>query len=85
MRKGGSCGYADVLDSDLVCAYADVTGCEPTVLMVGAPKCPQLGRDLSAMYAAGKLERSVVGLGNGDSSIGFPKWVYSYSLKGTPG
>jgi len=77
MRKGGSCGYADVLDSDLVCAYADVTGCEPTVLMVGAPKCPQLGRDLSAMYAAGKLERSVVGLGNGDSSIGFPKWVYS--------
>lgn len=81
MREGGEKAFADVLDSDLVCAYADATGAMATVGMVGAPRCPQLGRDLAAMFSAGRLTRSPVGLPAGDASSGFPKWVYSYSLK----
>ncbi len=81
MAQGGQRQYADVLDSDLVCAYADATGAVCKFLMVGAPRCAQLGRDLAAMYAAGHLNRTSMGLPAGDSSIGFPKWVYSYSLK----
>lgn len=81
MAQGGARQFADVLDSDLVCAYADATGATCTTGLVGAPRCPQLGRDLSAMYAAGRLHRQPVGLPAGDASMGFPKWVYSYCLK----
>lgn len=82
----GQCGHqnVDVLDSDFVCAYADATGAVAYMQHVGAPRCKQLGRDLSAMFAVGRLQRSPTGLPTGDASMGFPKkWVYSYSL-GTP-
>jgi len=80
LAQGGARQFADVLDSDLVCAYADATGAACATGLIGAPRCPQLGRDLSAMYAAGRLLRKPVGLPAGDALMGFPKWVYSYSL-----
>ncbi len=81
MTQGGERAFANVLDSDLVCAYADATGATVEMMMVGAPRCSQLGRDLSAMFSAGMLSRSASGLPGGDASMGFPKWVYTYSLR----
>lgn len=81
MAQGGAHQFADVLDSDLVRAYVDATDAVCATGQIGAPRCPQLGRDLAAMYAAGRLLRKAVGLPAGDASMGFPKWVYSYSLK----
>jgi hypothetical protein len=80
MGGGGAKANVDVLDSDFVCAYADATKAHATVGMVGAPRCKQLSKDLSAMFAAQRLTRSAVGLPAGDASMSFPKWVYSYSL-----
>lgn len=81
MEQGGEREHADVLDTALVNAYVEATGAAATLCSIGAPRCPQLGRDLGAMYAAGVLTRSSVGMPAGDSSMGFPKWIYSYSLK----
>ena len=71
----------DIVDSDFVCAYGDA---HPDVLcavqFVGAPSCPQLGKDLGRMCALGRLTRKAVGMPPGFASDGFPKWVYSYSL-----
>jgi hypothetical protein len=81
MRGGRpGCENVDVLDSDFVCEYADATGAEARIEHVGAPRCAQLGRDLSALFAAERLSRTPVGLSAGDASMGFPKWVYTYSL-----
>lgn len=73
--------YGDVLDSELVLSYCEATGADSELMHIGSPRCRQLGRDLSAMYAMGRLKRSATGLPAGDSSMGFPKWVYYYSLK----
>jgi len=81
LANGGSHQFADVLDSDLVVAYVEATGASCTYTMIGAPRCPQLSRDLAAMHADDKLARQSIGLPAGDASMGFPKWVYSYSLK----
>lgn len=81
LAHGGAHQFADVLDSDLVGAYVAATGASCTYTMIGAPRCPQLGRDLATMHADGLLDRQSVGLPAGDASMGFPKWVYSYSLK----
>lgn len=70
----------DILNNDFVCAYAEATEAQVTPVRFGAPKCKQLARDLGAMFAAGKLTRSATGMPSGDSSMGFPKWVYSYGL-----
>lgn len=75
--------YCNVLDSAFVGAYIDFTGAPFDLQPFGADKCPQLGRDLSALYKAGKLSRYATGLGPGDASMGFPKWVYSYRLTAT--
>jgi hypothetical protein len=72
--------WVDILDSDFVLAYAEATHAQLVHMQVGAPKCKQLARDLGAMFAVGKLERAAVGMPAGDSSMGFPKWVYSYGL-----
>jgi hypothetical protein len=36
------------------------------------------------MHADEKLARQSIALSSGDGSMGFPKWVYSYSLKPQP-
>jgi hypothetical protein len=69
----------DVLDREFVEGYVDATGAKVKVMPFGADKCAQLGRDLSAMFRAGRLSRWANGIWGG-SSEGFPRWVYSYSL-----
>jgi hypothetical protein len=81
MRDGRpSHEVVDILDSDFVCGYVDATDASVQFQHLGAPRCAQLGRDLSKMFAAGRLARSPAALPSGDASMGFPKWVYSYSL-----
>lgn len=80
LSKGGRQSFADILDADLVRAYVAATGVSASETGIGAPRCPQLGRDLSAMFAGGVVRRSRVGLPAGDASMGFPKWVFSYYL-----
>jgi hypothetical protein len=71
--------YVDVLDAEFVDAFAEATGAKVVVMPYGADKCGQLGRDLSAMFKAGRLGRWACGIWGG-SGEGFPKWVYSYHL-----
>lgn len=69
----------DVTYSDFVIDYIEATDAKHEVLFMGAPRCPQLGRDLGAMYAAGILERHTTGL-EGMAGMGFPRWVWVYYL-----
>lgn len=70
----------DVLDSDFVVAYVEATNAHAVMKFIGAPYCAQLSRDLGSMFKKGTLKRTPVGLAPGDASMGFPKWVYVYSL-----
>lgn len=80
LREGGPYAAANVLDAELVFSYVEATGADCDLMPFGAPRCRQLGRDLAALFAAGRLTRSTVGLAAGDAAMGFPKWVYSYRL-----
>ena len=71
----------DVLNSEFVDDYSRATEAETSRMTIGAAKCKQLGRDLSHLYRNGRLDRYSTGLPAGDSSMGFPKWVYTYQLK----
>lgn len=62
MQKYGS---ADVLNRDLVDEYLSVTGANFKIVFFGAPKCPQLGRDLSRMARLGYAKRRTTGKGWG--------------------
>lgn len=73
-------GRVDVLNSDFVVDYAEYTGSKAAVQFFGAPRCPQLGADLGRMHREGYVKRATVGIGDGLSGQGFPKWVYSYRL-----
>lgn len=81
VRRSISIAYTvDVCHSDFVVDYVEATDAACVVQFFGAPKCKQLGRDLAAMFEAGKLERSATGLWN-CAGMGFPRWVYVYKLK----
>lgn len=73
-------GGVDILCADFVDAYIEATEAPYGAVNWGAYKCPQLGRDLAAMYRAGTLKRGRVGLSDGAWQPGFPKWVYCYRL-----
>jgi hypothetical protein len=73
----------DVLNDEFVNAYIEATSADYKIFKYGAPQCKQLGRDLGYMQKQGILTRSIIGLFPGDSSMGFPKWVYVYRLKKT--
>lgn len=70
----------DVLNSDFVDAYTAATGAKFRVMMWGANRCAQLGNDLLTMTRLGVLKRCRIGLA-GNWQPGFPKWVWSYSLR----
>lgn len=70
----------DVLNRYFVDDYADATSAKVEIMMWGANRCPQLGRDLLSMYKVGQLERGRIGLA-GNWQPGFPKWVWSYRVK----
>lgn len=72
--------YVDILDADFIDGFIEITGAEYRAMAFGAAKCPTAGRLLGSMYKQGILKRFASGLPAGDSSMGFPKWVYSYSL-----
>lgn len=80
-KNKGQSYSGNVLDSDLVDAYADANEVPVRMQFVGADKCPQLGRDLSSLFTNGYLSRFSVGLGDGLSSMGFPKWIWEYKVK----
>ena len=73
-------GGVDTLNSQFVDDYIDATDAKFRFTNFGAYKCPQLGRDLSTMFRAGRLRRSRLGLTDGAWQPGFPTWVWCYSL-----
>jgi hypothetical protein len=75
-----SLGFVDVLDADFVSTYIATTGAENETLPFGAPRCPQLGRDLARLHELGLLDRSRCGLSG--TEYGFPKWVWVYQAAG---
>lgn len=76
--------HVDVLNKRFVECYVDSTGAKEIMQFFGASKCRQLGRDLGEMYRLGRLNRHATGLAPGDSYMGFPKWVWSYSIFAAP-
>lgn len=82
-RHQDACGTSrysvDVLNRNFVDRYVDATGAKAIGMFYGADKCPQLGRDLSALHADMKLRRHRTGI-QGLAGMGFPLWVWSYYL-----
>lgn len=70
----------DVLNKDFVDLFIEKFNVKHTVTNYGANKCPYLNRLLSNMYKDGILDRCVVGIPD-SKYLGFPSWIYSYSLK----
>lgn len=78
----GAHGPVDVLHSDFVTAYAHATGTPVHWHAFGPPTCRALGRDLAQLHRHGKVERSPAGVSGAEA--GFPRWVYTYRLPGSP-
>lgn len=74
-------GPVDILDAEFVAAYINAFELPFSQPKFGAARCSYLGRDLTALYNDGYLTRNATGLPPGDASMGFPKWVYCYSLR----
>ena len=72
-------GPADAVNRYLVDEYVRDTGAKCIAMPFGADKCKQLGRDLGDMYRSGVLHRYPAGISD-MSAMGFPKWVWSYTL-----
>lgn len=72
-------GRVDVLNVLFVDKYIKKFNPKHYIMPFGANKCREIGRLLSEMYKKGMLERCRVGLHRMER--GFPKWVYSYSLR----
>lgn len=76
----GTSYHVDVLNADFVWAYAEATSVRVSVQFYGAPKCPTLGDDLGRMYRRAALDRVRTALGEGSRNLGFPPWVWCYSI-----
>jgi len=70
----------DVTDTYFIDDYVDATGAKSSLQFIGADICRSAGRDLGRLFKKKLLERWACGLPSGDASMGFPKWVYIYSL-----
>lgn len=79
LRESHANASVDCLNRDFVDHYTETTGARYGVHMYGADKCPQLERDLATMKKQFLLVRHRVGI-QGMAGMGFPKWVWSYSL-----
>lgn len=71
---------ADVCDSEFHDAFATYFHVKQNEKLWGAQPSPLAMRRLAAMYRDGDLKRCRVGLTQ-MGGMGFPTWVYSYSLK----
>jgi hypothetical protein len=69
----------NILDSNFIDTFSDVTGARIEPILFGPNKCKYASTTLSKMYKEKILTRRVVGLGS-NWQPGFPKWVYSYRL-----
>jgi hypothetical protein len=79
LRESGETSV-DIVSADFMWAYIEAHDVKAGIQMVGAPSCPQAGKDLSRMFKLGRLDRYRLGMPHGDACNGFPKWVYSYEL-----
>jgi hypothetical protein len=73
--------HLDTLNTEFVDAYINAFSPPHKIMTFGANKCPELGRLLSSMYKRGIITRQSFGITNGAWQYGFPKWVWSYSIK----
>lgn len=81
LENSNAYDHVDVLNQAFSDAYIEAFKPSFKTVYFGANKCRQLGLDLSAMYKAGLLARSRVGLaGSTQLEDGWPKWIYCYSL-----
>lgn len=71
----------DILNSDFVVDYCEANEVKAAAQWFGAPKCKTLGADLGRLFREGYLTRGRVGINDGLSGQGFPKWVYNYRLR----
>lgn len=83
-RMGTSSYHVDVLNGDFVDDYIEATGATYYACFYGAHKCPQLGEDLSKMHREGLLDRYATGISD-LAGMGFPRWVYCYSVRNPHG
>lgn len=74
--------YVTVLDAEFVFAFALRFSCTVYPNAYGAWRVPLAGRSLSRLHGEGILTRWITGVSAYEGGKGFPKWVYSYSLKG---
>lgn len=72
-------GATDVTDVAFQEAFAKEFNASFIEKMYGAQPCPLAQRVLRRMWDDYRLRRSIIGLPE-MSGMGFPKWVYSYSL-----
>jgi hypothetical protein len=69
----------DVLNANFVNNYIAATNAKFIAQPFGADKCPMLGSDLSELARGGYLRRTRTGL-QGMGGMGFPRWVWSYTI-----
>lgn len=72
--------FTDILDSDFMWGFIELTKAPHSLQSFGAPKCKKASKLLGAMYKQKVLNRVPMGLPVGDSNMGFPRWVYSYGI-----
>ena len=76
MEKGYN--NVDILDKEFVIEYVAKFNFKFYDVAYGAPKCPQLSKDLSKMAKIGYLKRRKTAITM--PLQGMPKWAYVYSI-----
>ena len=72
--------FVDVLDVEFMRSFAMRFACKAFNMNHGAPRVPLASKTLSDMLKKGLLERFVVSMSDYAGGVGYPNWVYSYSL-----
>jgi len=72
----------DSLNQVFVDAYLEATDAPFDPMAYGAHRSAMLGRDLSTLHKQGYLDRGRIGLSD-MRGMGFPAWIYCYSLSVT--
>lgn len=72
--------FVDVLDVEFMRSFAMRFACKAFNMNHGALSVPLASKTLSDMFKKGLLERFIVGMSSYAGGVGYPKWVYSYSL-----
>lgn len=70
----------DIVSRAFVESYIAATRALHETMSIGPPKCPTLGRDLSALFRKGYVTRYPRGMDTGMHAAGFSAWVFAYKL-----